>query len=85
MVIMGLEFAVFWAFMIFLLNYIPTFGSMIGTLLPTAFAVLHFDGVTEIVVLALLLWSIQFSMANFLEPKLMGNTMHISTMVVLMS
>ena len=35
--------------------------------------------------MALLVWAIQFLMANFLEPKLMGNTLNISTMVVLLS
>lgn len=85
MVIVGLDFAVFWAFLIFLLNYIPTFGSMIGTLLPTAFGFLQFENYTLVAAMGIVIWAVQFLMANFVEPKLMGNTLNISTMVVLMS
>ncbi len=85
MSLFGLDYAVFWAFLIFLLNYIPTFGSMIGTLLPAVFALLQFDDPTPIVGMALLIYLLQFFLANFVEPKLMGNTLNISTMVVLLS
>lgn len=81
----GLDFAVFWGFIIFLLNYIPTFGSLIGTALPALFAALQFEGYTEIIVLAALVYAVQFLMANFVEPILMGDTLNISTLVVLLS
>ncbi len=85
MVIAGLDFAIFWAFLIFLLNYIPTFGSMIGTILPTAFGLLQFESYTIVIVMGIVLWAVQFLMANLVEPKLMGNTLNISTIVVLIS
>ena len=81
----GLDFAIFWGFIIFLLNYIPTFGSLIGTALPSLFAALQFEGFTEIIALAILVYAVQFVMANFVEPVLMGDTLNISTLVVLLS
>lgn len=81
----GLDYAIFWAFTIFLLNYIPTFGSLIGTILPSLFAALQFEGITEVIALALLVYGVQFLMANFVEPIMMGDTLNISTMVVLLS
>lgn len=81
----GLDFAIFWGFIIFLLNYIPTFGSLIGTVLPTVFAALQFESYTEIIAIAVLVYLVQFVMANFVEPILMGDTLNISTLVVLLS
>lgn len=85
MLIVGLDFAVFWAFLIFLLNYIPTFGSMIGTILPTAFGLLQFENYTMVAAMGIIIWAVQFLLANLVEPKLMGNTLNISTVVVLIS
>ena len=85
MLIVGLDFAIFWAFLIFLLNFIPTFGSMIGTILPTAFGLLQFEGYTIVAIMGVTIYVVQFLMANFVEPKLMGNSLNISTMVVLLS
>ncbi len=85
MLIEGLDFAIFWAFLIFLLNYIPTFGSMIGTILPTAFGLLQFENYTLVIGMGVIIWAVQFLLANLVEPKLMGNTLNISTVVVLIS
>lgn len=81
----GLDFAMFWAFTIFLVNYIPTFGSLIGTILPSVFALLQFESYSLVAAMAIVLWALQFFMANFVEPKLMGNSLNISTVVVLLS
>jgi len=84
-IVVGLDFALFWSFTIFLVNYIPTFGSLIGTLLPSLFGLLQFESYSVVAIMAIVLWALQFLMANFVEPKLMGNSLNISTMVVLIS
>ena len=43
----GIDSPVFWAFLIFLLNYIPNIGSMIATLFPALFCLLQFGGFAE--------------------------------------
>ena len=38
-----LNFAIFWAFLIFLLNYIPTIGSLLATFFPVVFSMLQLE------------------------------------------
>ncbi len=40
--LVGVDSPVFWAFLIFLLNYIPTIGSLIATTFPAVFSLLQF-------------------------------------------
>jgi predicted PurR-regulated permease PerM len=81
---MGLELALFWAFLIFVLNYIPTFGSIVACALPIiySFATLPFIA-TMWVAIALIGFQILF--ANLIEPKLMGKTLNLSTLAILIN
>lgn len=79
------DYAVFWAFLIFLLNYIPTIGSLLGVLFPATLALLQFDTLTPFVVLLLGLGGIQFMIGNVLEPRLMGSSLNLSPLVVILS
>ncbi|MEO7081272.1 MAG: AI-2E family transporter, partial [Flavobacteriales bacterium] len=45
LLIIGVDFAFFWAVLIFLLNYIPTVGSLIATLFPALIAGVQFGSV----------------------------------------
>ena len=42
MAFIGLDFAIFWAFLIFLLNFIPNIGSLIATIFPALLALVQF-------------------------------------------
>lgn len=81
----GLDFAGFWAFLIFLLNYIPTIGSFVATTLPLLFSILQFEAWTPFLILAVCLIGIQFVIGNILEPPLMGRSFDLSTLVILLS
>jgi predicted PurR-regulated permease PerM len=39
----GLDFAIFWALLIFILNYIPNIGSIIAVAFPALFSLVQFD------------------------------------------
>jgi AI-2 transport protein TqsA len=41
----GLDFLIFWAFIIFLLNYIPNVGSIIAVSFPVMFSLVQFESV----------------------------------------
>ncbi|MEM1000149.1 MAG: AI-2E family transporter [Bacteroidota bacterium] len=83
--LVGLEYAIFWAFIIFLLNYIPSIGSLLATAFPVLFSILQFETFTNTAILLVVISVIQFSVANLLEPMLMGRTLNISGLVTLIS
>jgi predicted PurR-regulated permease PerM len=79
----GIEAPLFWAFLIFLLNYIPTIGSLIGTLFPAVFCLLQFGDFNNGLLVLGIVGGIQVIIGNLLEPKLMGNTLNISSFVAI--
>lgn len=81
----GVDFALFWGFLIFLLNYIPTFGSIIATAFPSLLALVQFDSLTPFLIVLIVVISIQLLMGSFLEPRWMGDQLNISPLVVLLS
>ena len=81
----GVDFAGFWAFTIFLLNYIPTIGSVIATLFPAILALVQFDTLYPFFIVLLGVGAVQVVVGNFLEPKLMGSSLNLSPFVVMMS
>jgi AI-2 transport protein TqsA len=83
--IFGLDGAIFWALLIFVLNYIPTIGSLIATIFPAAFAILQFAEITPFFYILVVVGLIQVVIGNVLEPKIMGNSLNISSLVVLLS
>lgn len=78
----GVDAPVFWAFLIFILNFIPTIGSLIATTFPTFFALLQFGELTPAILVLGIVGVIQLIVGNLVEPKLMGNTLNISPLVV---
>lgn len=80
-----LDFFVFWAFLIFLLNYIPNIWSMIAVFFPVVFSLVQFQSVTLTLSLWIILTAVQIFFGNALEPKLMGNRLNLSPLVILIS
>jgi predicted PurR-regulated permease PerM len=83
MAVVGLEFAVFWAVLIALLNYIPYIGSLLGVVFPTAMAVIQFASPSEVLIVLAALVVAQFVIGNILEPYLMGNSLNLSPFAIL--
>ncbi len=81
----NVEAPVFWAGLIFVLNFIPTIGSLIATLFPVLFALVQYGDVGLSLQLTLALGVIQVIMGNILEPKIMGDSLNISALVVILS
>lgn len=81
----GLHFPAFWALVIFLLNYIPTIGAMIGTLLPCALTLIQFDTWMPFIFISTALVALQFIEGNIIEPKLIGKSVNLSPVVILIS
>ena len=82
---LGVDFAETWALIIFLLNYIPNIGSILGVIFPAILALIQFDTLWQFLVIAVCLSSAQFLIGNVLEPRVMGRTLNLSSFVVIAS
>lgn len=81
----GVDFAIFWAFTIFALNFIPTIGSIVATIFPSLMALVQFDYLTPFVIVAIGVGTIQLFIGGLLEPKLYGDALNISPFVIIFS
>lgn len=82
----GVDFAITWGFLAFFLNFIPTIGSIVASIPPILVAIVQFypDPVYAVLT-ALSLLLIQFMIGNILTPKIMGDTLDLSPVVILIS
>lgn len=83
--IIGVDAPEFWAFLIFILNFIPTIGSLVGTIFPAVFALLQFGELNPFIMVLVFVGIIQILVGNILEPRLMGSTMNISPLVTILA
>ena len=82
----SVDFAEFWGLLLFLFNYIPIIGSFIATILPIFVALVQPGiGLGSTALVSLLLISVQQGVGSFIEPRLMGNTLNLSPLVILIS
>ncbi|MFN3212595.1 MAG: AI-2E family transporter [Henriciella sp.] len=93
---LGVENALFLSTLIFVLNYIPTIGSIVAALVPPLFALVQpeiagwipGDAPNNSYVFAALVFAgvsfWQFSIGNFVQPRIMGDTLNLSALVVLL-
>ena len=83
--IFDVDFALFWAIMIGLLNYIPFIGSLIGVVFPVLLTLAQFGSIQITLVVLGLLTAAQLWVGNSLEPRLIGQRVNLSPFVVLVS
>lgn len=82
----GLDFAVTWGALTFLLNFIPNIGSFIAAGPPILLSLVQFYpdlGPTLFVTVGILF--IQQTIGNFITPKVMGEKLNLSPVVILVS
>ncbi|BET41457.1 hypothetical protein YhhT [Atlantibacter hermannii NBRC 105704] len=82
--LMGIQFALMWGVLGFLLNYIPNIGSVISAIPPMIQALL-FNGVYEFVLVGSLFLVVHMVLGNMVEPRMMGHRLGMSTLVVFLS
>ena len=82
----GLEFPVVWGFLAFILNFIPTFGSIISSLFTIVFSIIQFyPDISSIVIVTLIIAITQFTLGNILEPRITGSNLGLSPFMILVS
>lgn len=85
LIIVGVDFAVLWALVIFLFNFIPIIGAFIGVLFPALIAVVQFGEYAEPLIVVSLLSAVQLVIGNFIEPKILGQRLNLSPLVVILA
>ena len=85
MKIVGVDFAEFWALLIFALNYIPYIGAFVGVIFPSVLALVQFPTITPSLVTAGVLTVLQFTSGSIIEPRLMGKGLNLSPVVMLLA
>jgi len=81
---MGLDFYVLWGVLAFLLNYIPSIGSIVAAVPAVALALVQL-GPGWAVALALGYLAVNLTIGNFIEPRILGRRLGLSPLVVILS
>jgi len=82
---MGLELAIAWGIISFVLNYIPFLGTLVAVALPVLFASVQFESWQTVAFIFGGLYLIQFLIGSYLEPIVAGRTLEISPLVMLVA
>jgi len=85
MAILGLDNAVFLAFLIFIVGFVPIIGGAIGILAPPLFALVQFDTWWRAAAMLAGLQLINFIVGNIIYPRLQGRSLNIDPVVILLS
>jgi AI-2 transport protein TqsA len=83
--IVGVEFASFWAVMIFFLNYIPYIGAIIGTVFPTILALIQFGSFVPFIIVGGSMAAVHFFIGSVLEPWMYGRSLKLSPIIILIT
>ncbi|MBP1766875.1 MAG: putative PurR-regulated permease PerM [Candidatus Aminicenantes bacterium] len=81
----GVDFALLFGFLTFLLNFIPSLGSIVSMGLASVIAAFQFGSIFPALWIFILLVGLDAVISNLLEPKLMGQGLGLSPLAVLFS
>lgn len=82
----GVEFAVMWGILIFMFNFVPYIGSLVAVSLPILLSFLQYiDEPWKPLLITLLLLLIQRVIDNYIEPRMTGQKLGLSPLIVLLS
>jgi hypothetical protein len=82
---LGLDFPILLGLIGFVMNYIPTVGSLLAALPALFLSVLQFTSVGHLLLVAGGYGAINMVFGNLIEPNLMGKRLGLSTLVVILS
>jgi predicted PurR-regulated permease PerM len=81
-----LEFAIVWGVFQFFLNFIPTLGSIAGGVIISLFALIQFwPEPGPVIVVVVIILAVNLILSNILDPKLIGDHVGLSPLVILVS
>ncbi len=81
---LGVDYALLWGLIAFLLNYVPNIGSIIAAVPAVLLTIVQLGPIQALIVIAIYLTA-NLIMGNAVEPKLMGRSLNLSSLVVFIS
>ena len=81
----GLDLAIAWGVISFVLNYIPYIGTLVAVALPVVFASVQFESWQTVILIFGGLYLIQFLIGSYIEPVIAGRALAISPLVMLVA
>jgi AI-2 transport protein TqsA len=83
--VVGLELALVWGVLNFLLNFIPLVGNIVGVLPPTLYAAVQFQNATMPVLVLVGFLVLQIAISNFIYPALQGHSLSLSPFAIVVA
>jgi AI-2 transport protein TqsA len=83
--VFGLDFAIVWGLLTFFMTYIPNIGAFISTILPFVTALVQYDNPVVPVVLLIIMVVIAYVVGNLVEPKILGDKLNLSPLLLIFS
>ncbi|HUJ04169.1 MAG TPA: AI-2E family transporter [Rhizomicrobium sp.] len=84
LVALGVDFAGFWALLMFLLTYIPTVGAL-GVVLPALMALAQFESLRPVLIIVIVLGLLHFVLTNIVETIMLGRSLNLSPFAIIIS
>jgi predicted PurR-regulated permease PerM len=85
MMLFGVDFVLICGILLFVMNYIPNIGSVIASAIPIIICLLQSGFGIRFVSFSLLIIATQMLFGNVIEPKIQGNRLNLSPIMVLVS
>jgi predicted PurR-regulated permease PerM len=83
--IFGVDFYFMCGLLIFLMHFIPSIGALIAISLPAMIMLLQFDNLFTPILVTILLVVLQNVVGNIVEPKVLGDQLNLSPLLLLFS
>lgn len=83
--IAGVDFAGFWVFLVFVLNFIPVVGGIISGIFPAVLALVQFPTLTPFLIVVAGVGLAHMIIGNIVEPRFVGSSVNLSPLVVILA
>lgn len=81
----GIKYALMWGVLTFFANFVPYVGSIFAVIFPIGLSYVQYESLSVTIGLGVLLASAQQITGSFLEPRIMGERLGVSPLMILLS
>jgi predicted PurR-regulated permease PerM len=85
LMLVGMQNAVFWGFLILVASYVPIIGGAIGQFLPPLFALVEFNNYWQPGLILVGLTVVQLVVGSIIFPRMQGRSLNLDPVVILLS